>query len=144
MLRYKPRDVTGTSRAWEELLLNIVQVPYATEQAWRGVEINFVSCFSAVSRKRGAGISNRVRAKRLSRLLPSAGSCTSTECVGGGPRAGSNETRQVSCACCLRVLSGASTRGSSRRSSHVRGATADLGMPVSLRKINESRRLRRN
>jgi len=92
MLRYKPRDVTGISRAWEELLLNIVQVPYATEQARRSVEINFVSCFSAVSRKRGAGISNRVRAKRLSRLLPSAGSCTSAECVGGGPRrAGSNE-----------------------------------------------------
>lgn len=55
--------------------------------ARRGAEINFVSCFSAVSRKRGAGISNRVRAKRLSRLLPSAGSCTSAERVGGGPEA---------------------------------------------------------
>lgn len=53
--------------------------------ARRGAEINFVSCFSAVSRKREAGILNRVRAKCLSRLLPSAGSCTRARRVGGGP-----------------------------------------------------------
>lgn len=100
-----------------------------------------------MSRKRGAGISNRVRAKRLSRLLPSAGSCTSAERVGGGPEVSWEQRDEAGISRCgSRVLSGASARGivaprraAPRRSSHVRGAMADLGMPVSLRKIDESK-----
>jgi len=87
-----------------------------------------------------------VRAKRLSRLLPSAGSCTSAERVGGGPEASWEQRDEAGIPLTaprrgLRVSSGASRLEivAPRRSSHVRGALADLGMPVSLRKIDESR-----
>lgn len=56
-----------------------------------------------MSRKREAGVSNRVRAKRLSRLLPSAGSCTAPERVGGKPEA-SWEQRDETGIARLRVL----------------------------------------
>lgn len=77
---YKARDVPLSSVG--RSLLNIARVTLRNETARR---LTLYPVFSAVSRKREAGISNRVRAKRLSRLLPSAGTCTSisSERVGG-------------------------------------------------------------
>jgi len=138
MHRYEPRDVTGTLASVGRPLLNIARAPYATKR--RGAARRRLTLYpvsrSRVSRKREADTSNRVRAKRLSRLLPSAGSCTAAgpQC---GRRVGSNE--QVSRG--LRVRADRRIRQrSSRRSSHVRGATADFGILVSPREGSEATR----